>query len=255
MRKYVCLCLTVMILATSSTTVLAKDVSSEFGDMEVISENSLSPQSEQSLPKNRNWFNLLRTTYAGYDLHYSKNMALEGNSMGYIYGQAKCPSFYIGNARMESVGCEIAAAYNAIKLRGLTIPCSSIIRAFEKNGYLMTKGFLGSDPYAIGEYFSTNTVYTLTEYTDYSSMNNLVKNNISAFNVYIVSFWNSESITDGLHTVCFYTKDGGNKIYIYNKSNSCTDIKEESSFSSYVDSDRFIVGYYVPRMGRMLNEN
>ena len=243
----------VIMLATSSTTAFAKEITDGFYDVEVISENSLSPQSEQIVVKNKMWFNGLRTTYSGYESHYTTNLALEGSSMGYIYGQGKCPGFYIGNSRMSSVGCEIAAVYNAIKLRGLSISCSSIIRAFEKSGYLMTAGYLGSDPYAIGEYFSENTAYSLTEYTDYSSMNNLVSNNISSFNVYIVSFWNSSSLTDGLHTVCFYTQDGGNTLNVYNFSNNSTGVVSRSSFSSYVDSDRFIVGYYVPRMGRMLS--
>ena len=62
---------------------------------------------------------------------------------------------------MADVGCEIAATYNALKLRGRIIPCSSIIRSFEKDGYLLkykTVGDWGSDPYAIGDYLDDNSI-------------------------------------------------------------------------------------------------
>lgn len=92
--------------------------------------------------------------------------------MGYIYGQATCPNFAIGTEYMASVGCEIAATYNALKLRGRIIPCSSIIRSFEKDGYLMKNksvGDWGSDPYAIGDYLNDNSI-GYTQYTTHGLM-------------------------------------------------------------------------------------
>lgn len=111
--------------------------------------------------------------------------------MGYIYGQATCPNFAIGTEYMADVGCEIAATYNALKLRGRIIPCSSIIRSFEKDGYLMKNksvGDWGSDPYAIGDYLDDNSI-NYTKYTTYELMKVLVDRSAgSSYDVYIVFF-------------------------------------------------------------------
>lgn len=238
-------------ISLATTASAAENSESAYAQPEYYSWSDVASAQSERLVYNRTWFALLRTSYANYESHYASNTALESD-MGYIYGQATCPNFNIGNSTMSSVGCEIAAVYNAIKHRGGIVSCSNIIRIFERDGYLMTAGYLGSDPYAIGDYFDENMAYSLTEYTDFSAMETQVMDNISTLNVYIVSFWNSDSITDGLHTVCFYTQSGGSNIYIYNYYNSSTTVVAKSSFSSFVDSERFIVGYYVPRLGRMI---
>lgn len=66
---------------------------------------------------------------------------------------------------MSGVGCEIIATHNALRLSGNSSELCSVIRSFETNGYLMANGYLGSDPYAIGEYLSAKSV-SYTEYPD-----------------------------------------------------------------------------------------
>ena len=66
--------------------------------------------------------------------------------------------------------------------------------------------------------------------------------------VYIVSFWNSDSLTDGLHTVAFYTTTADTSVHIYNLSKGSTNVNIKNSFSAFVNSDRFIVGYSIPRL-------
>jgi len=196
------------------------------------------------------WFRPFRSSYPGYESHYTSNSSLEGTSMGYIINQNTCPNFAIGNRYMSGVGCEIAATYNALKARGRIISCSSIIRSFERDGYLMS-GFayadLGSDPYAIGEYFSDNSI-SYTQYTDYDTMKTAVGNSVGSFDVYIVSFWNGDSFTNGLHTVAFYTSNSDSNVHVYNLSNDSTSVEPKNSFASFVNSNRFIVGYNVPRL-------
>ena len=151
---------------------------------------------------------------------------------------------------MSGVGCEIAATYNALKARGRIISCSSIIRSFEKDGYLMsglTSADLGSDPYAIGDYLSDNSI-SYTQYTDYDTMKTAVGNSTGSYDVYIVSFWNGDSITNGLHTVAFYTSNSDNKVHVYNLYSDSTDVESQISFASFVNSNRFIVGYNIPRL-------
>lgn len=196
------------------------------------------------------WFRMFRGSYSGYESHYTSNSSLEGSSMGYIINQNTCPNFAIGNKRMAGVGCEIAATYNALKARGRIISCSSIIRSFERDGYLMsglTSADLGSDPYAIGEYLSDNSV-NYTQYTDYDIMKTAVGNSVGSSDVYIVSFWNGDSITDGLHTVAFYTSNSDSKVHVYNLYSNSTSVETKSSFASFVSSNRFIVGYNIPRL-------
>ena len=83
---------------------------------------------------------------------------------------------------MAGVGCEIIATHNALRLSGNSSELCSVIRSFETNGYLMANGYLGSDPYAIGEYLSAKSV-TYTEYPDndsYSAFAKAVADSLSA---------------------------------------------------------------------------
>lgn len=240
-----------VVLIMSTCVPMSLSVSAQGTPIECVynSMNEIAPQSEEFVVYDDAWFYLLRTGYSGYEAHYTTNFALE-SGMGYIYNQNTCPQFLIGSDEMADVGCEIAAVYNAIKLRGLTMSCSNIIRSFEKDNYLMARGYLGSDPYAIGDYFANNIAYQPTEYTDFDTFNDYVMDNITDYNVYIVSYWNdSETIMKGLHTVCFYSS-GGN-LYVYNLYKNSTSVATQTSLSSFVDSEAFIVGYFVPRMGRM----
>lgn len=183
--------------------------------------------------------------------------------MGYIYGQKKCPQFSIGTKKMAEVGCEIAAVYNALKMRGRVISCSSIIRTFEKEGYLMTLGIFGSDPYAIGEYLdlqiSSYEPTTFKDYDDFYEKFSTGIDDMSTSHVYIISYWNSQSELDGLHTVCVFTYQG--TIYAYNNNGVNDHIATLGSLDSlfYLNSDytgnfedHFIVGYYIPRLGRSM---
>lgn len=265
MKKVLCTLLAVVMLLSMSMTAFAADIE-EFEDSDstyatlpggkdgwaYIGEMYGTPYSDsfRILVHDAAWFRALRGSYSGYESHYTSNLSLEGSSMGYIINQNTCPNFSIGNKRMSGVGCEIAATYNALKARGRIISCSSIIRSFEKDGYLMsglTSADLGSDPYAIGDYLSDNSI-SYTQYTDYDTMKTAVGNSTGSYDVYIVSFWNGDSITNGLHTVAFYTSNSDNKVHVYNLYSDSTDVESQISFASFVNSNRFIVGYNIPRL-------
>lgn len=204
------------------------------------------------------WFYSFRTPYSFYETNYTYNQNLEGSSMGYIYGQNRCPNFKIGGKYMSDVGCEIAATYNALKHLGRRIPCASIIRTFEKEAYLMSLGTianLGSDPFAIGDYLDDNSI-NYTQYTDYNTMQSLVNSGRWSNNVYIVSYWNDDStIFDGLHTIALYTTTSDSMIHIYNHNENNTSVTTVNTFAEiFEDNDnnnndtaKFIVGYRIPR--------
>ncbi len=182
--------------------------------------------------------------FEDYEDNFKLNVRLEKN-LGFIFGQAKCPQFSVGNSNIESVGCEIIAVYNAIKKSGNDISCSAVIRDFEKNGYLMAAGHFGSNPYAIKKYFEEQFKYPVTEYSEYSSLQKAVTDNNCQNNVYIVSFWNSQAIKDGLHTVAFYVDDKG-RLNIYNLNADATKIVLKNNLSQFVKKENFIIGYSIP---------
>ncbi len=256
MKKIILLMVTVVIVLLDITPSIAKadennvDVIEE-KEISTVNNDGIDPLQARGLVFNANWFFLKRTEFTRYEDNYQKNKKLEVN-MGYIYGQNKCPNFYIGDSRMSKVGCEIAATYNALKLRGRTVPCANIIRTFEKNGYLLTAGFHGSDPYAIGEYFENNISVKCTKYTDFDNFKSRIDKNVSSatMNVYIASVWNGDSVLDGLHTFAFYTRN--NKLYVYNYEDNNTTTTTSTSINRLINSKWFIVGYYVPDMGRRI---
>ncbi len=192
------------------------------------------------------WFAALRTYYLNYESHYTSNSAIDNRE--YIYNQTTCPNFAIGTRYMSGVGCEIAATYNALKARGYIIYTPNIIRSFEKNGYLMGVGYLGSDPYAIGDYMSTNGI-EYTEFTDFTDLNYEIISNSGTEQVYIVSYWNTDDITGGLHTVMFKTTTGGSMLHVYNLNSGqgATTISINALISIVSSRSRFIVGYSVAR--------
>jgi hypothetical protein len=267
MKKLLSVILTLVMLYSMSVTAFAID-SEEFEDTNSIYATMPGGKdgwayigemygttysgSSRILVSDAAWFRALRDSYPYYESHYTSNSSLEGTSMGYIINQNTCPNFAIGTKHMSGVGCEIAATYNALKLRGRIISCSSIIRSFEKDGYLisaLTTADLGSDPYAIGDYLSDNYI-SYTQYTDYDTMKTAVNDSIGSFDVYIVSFWNGDGITGGLHTVAFYTSSVDSKVYVYNLYSDSTSVEPKDSFASFVNSNRFIVGYNVPQLRR-----
>lgn len=189
--------LSIVMLLSLTVTAFAAEPESDTLDPATFTENDgdyigeTQEGSERAIIYDPPAFKALRASYSGYEAHYTYNSKLEGSSMGYIYAQRECTQFAIGGQYMADVGCEIAATYNALKLRGRIIPCSSIIRSFEKDGYLLkykTAGDWGSDPYAIGDYLDDNSI-NYTQYNSYGTMELALNRSVgSAYDVYIISF-------------------------------------------------------------------
>lgn len=242
-------------LPTAATTISDEDMPSSNETNAVISPNEVSDDTivydvnSEQLVYDAAWFKTMRSgAYSGYESHYTTNTALEGSSMGYIYGQANCPNFYIGlTSRMADVGCGIAAIYNALKYQGVRVTASDIIYSFEKNGYIMTYGYLGTDPYAIGEYL-TSSYINYTQYTDFTDMEAAIEDGIATRQTYIISSWNGSSVADGLHTYALYTTTSGEGVYVYNLYNSDTAVRFYESIDFFVDEQTFVVGYVIPQI-------
>lgn len=191
------------------------------------------------------WFRLLRFHCRGAKKRSAYNRALETPSMGHILGQRICPDFHVGGSHMSRVGCEIAAVYNALRLSGRGMPCAEIIRVFEESGYLMgavTVGDFGSDPYAIGEFFSGAGI-SYTCYNGFDAMCAAVDGSRGNGGVFIVSFWNRRRIWGGLHTVAFFTTRSDHDLHVLNFHGNDAGILTVERFSDLTDAKRFITGY------------
>lgn len=244
----------------SPTSVSLSDSQNKIISQEALNEYLLS-HPEQSVDQvfatnvllyNRAWFAAMRAVFHDYASHYAGNPAL-GDVGTYIIDQSDCASYRVGDDSFANVGCEIAATYNALRLINRNISLPMIIRSFERDGYLMLQGDFGSDPYAIGDYFSANGVH-FTEYAEnssYNRFNNYVASNSNSYHCYIVSFWTEDALPCSLHTIAFYTSGG--KLYTYNRSGGIVQengTRQWSNLLSIIEnSSRFIVGYEVrPRL-------
>ena len=155
---------------------------------------------------------------------------------------------------MAAAGCGPIAVYNALRYNGRQPDICRIIRDYELNGYLMSAGYLGTDPYAIADYFDDNLI-SYEEFPDndsYDEFYDEVMDNISLRRTYIVSYWNGPRITDGAYTVAFATNGGS--IYIFNRYNNSTDLNVQSSLDAFVSSERYITGYALGMRSRSAEE-
>ncbi len=155
------------------------------------------------------------------------------NVMGVIYSQADATvsDLKLGKAVVADVGCETVAIYNTLYKLGDEKPFYDVLYKCEE--ITMFSGLGGCNPYRIGDIMN-NYGYAYNnsmQYTyDYAEISGVMQEN----NLFIVSFWNTDSVTDGLHTVAFSVYDDG-KVSVYNQySNS----KNASFYDSYSEFEK-----------------
>lgn len=253
MCRFVSLILCIIFVLTLTTTMsFAADVTTD----ETVTPIELPSPTQSTDPRinlyNRAWFAALRApVYTNYAANYTYNMSLPAIT-DYILCQTDYSDYRIGNSDWAESGCGPIAVYNALKYNGRQMNICSIVRNYELNGYLMGAGYLGTDPYAIADYLDDNNI-TYEEFPDndsYSDFNSEVMNNIDSRRVYIVSYWNGPSISDGVHTVAFATNGG--RLYIYNRYSNSEDVDIENTFSAFVQSERYITGYALGARSRVM---
>ena len=179
--------------------------------------------------------------------NHEKNQALEGPDLGYIYGQAVCPPFTIGRSPMKNVGCEIAAAYNALRLLGHDVRFSDVLRDFETSGCVMRgfkQGDMGTDPFSIGDVLAQHGVKAVS-YTNYQALASVITEFKGSFQVYILSFWNRNTVFGGLHTVAAYTAPEDQKLHFFNYYINDTRERVFEDLRAAISQNRFVVGYRI----------
>ena len=187
--------------------------------------------------------------------NYEYNKQLEASGRGvtkntYITGQNRTnvtgnnPGNYrFGFTSFSDVGCEVAAAYNAMIALERAEMLSETIYCFEKWAieFAIAWGNFGSNPLQISTFLKKKDI-GFSKITNYSSFKSAVENEKSCH--IIMSRWN-DPWTDGLHT--FYVeKKANSEFYAYNwdyYDNSPSEKKD--NIDVFNDGSAFIVGYIV----------
>lgn len=191
--------------------------------------------------------------------NYTYNQQLEraGNGVNlgnYITDQSeksrsgyKSANYSFGFTTFEDVGCEVAAAYNAMIAMDAEELLSETIYKFEKWAIEISVGWgkLGSNPRQIYKYLDRRG-FSYEKYTSFSSFESAVNNAPDGAHI-IMSRWN-KPIYKGLHT--FYVEKIWNarkSLYEYNSYNwdYDDDFVPATSISTFNDGSGFIVGYIV----------
>ena len=134
----------------------------------------------------------------------------------FVTDQRALKDYRFGRTDMGYAGCEIIAVHNAgelcrsmiredkkfdpdgreilhvDKIRGDYIPFSEMIRKAESEGILIRSGRWGSNPLWLPRFAS-----------EYGIKLEKLENNLpQSDGIYILSFWNTGKVSDGVHTVC-----------------------------------------------------
>ena len=168
---------------------------------------------------------------------YNKNVDLSSYKNGYINDQntGAVAKLKFGNTTMDNNGCEIIAAYNAMKTLGNQKDICDIAYYFENDGQVL-KGTFGTNPYATKRYFEKEGYKVKVVEGE-----KIIKEKLPKADAYIVSFWNSDDVMDMLHTISMrQTNNGKYELFNYKGNRSITaDFSKE-----FIDSRRIPLSLY-----------
>ena len=158
---------------------------------------------------------------------YNRNVDLSVYKNGYINDQnsGAVSKLRLGITEMKNNGCEVIAAYNALKILGNPRDIRAIAYNFETDGQMLMGGF-GTNPYAVGRYFKKIGYNVKTLEGD-----EILTKPTPKADAYVISFWNSDDVRDMLHTVAARkTKDGGYELF---NNGPDKKINADDSFGKY----------------------
>ncbi len=156
----------------------------------------------------------------------------------YITNQGKLAGLKFGTTNMKNAGCELIAIYNAILLKnGDKSSLSDIILQCELSEYPVLTGRWGTNPYRIGKLITKARM-------NYSVVRSRTKLKMKKGNVYIISFWNSQHIFDGIHTIAVKVKNR-NEMKSYNDQYSDYAKSVYGTFKKLLEGRPFIIGYRI----------
>lgn len=149
-----------------------------------------------------------------------------------------------GRYTLDYCGCEIIATYNLLILINKPQQLPNIISEFELNDMYyfstFTKGGFGTSPNDLYRYFKAHKIkYSKTKkIKDLKSQ--LDKKKSGKF---IVGYWNSKTIFDGIHTVCVKKNSNSNYVTVYNYKGGITTVTVDSFIERISKKGSFIISY------------
>ena len=124
---------------------------------------------------------------------------------GLIEDQSRLKEIKLGLSDMAYAGCEVIAVYNAARLLGKEYKLSELICNAERSGALMRNGKWGTNPFSLDRLCPDEEIIFKR-----------IKELPTESGIYILSFWNSQGLFGGVHTVCMRIGNGEIKLYNYN---------------------------------------
>lgn len=134
-----------------------------------------------------------------------------------------------GLCHMSFNGCEVISVYNALAYLKKTVPLCDI--AFYMEKFKVLFGIFGCNVFKIGK--------ALKHY----GINYVRSKEIGSAEIFIVSFWTGKRLLSSIHTV-FCTR-GADGINIYNKYNSCPDVRTCKENSEISSPEKIIAVYII----------
>ncbi|MBQ7820702.1 MAG: hypothetical protein IJ391_00265 [Clostridia bacterium] len=150
---------------------------------------------------------------------------------GFINGQGvgNVAKLKYGTGTMNKNGCGVIAAYNALVQLDDRVDIRDIAAEFEADGKMLN-GTFGTNPYAIGRYFESRG-YSVEKVEG----DRIVSGKTPKSDVYILSYWNSDKVSEALHTVAIRNTSDG-KIEVFNVSNKRLTSMYEDSIVTHINN-------------------
>ena len=130
---------------------------------------------------------------------------------------------------MDYNGCEIIGVYNSLLTLGNPKDIRDIAYEFEKDGQMLGGSF-DTNPYAAERYLKKEGYKVTTIKGE-----DIVNKDIPDADAYLLSFWNTDDVMDGLHTVSV-KKEKDNTYTFYNDDARDEDVSSAISISSRIKS-------------------
>jgi len=139
------------------------------------------------------------------------------DSGAYINDQNSLNNFQFGAKTMDDNGCAVIGTYNALKLLGKLNGMTFQDFVYSMEPYSALFALFGTAPDGIKDYLGTQKI----SYTSQSGTNDnyvgFVTDSIQGLAdgqkaVFIMTFWNTNTVTGGAHTIAFYVNSDGSVV-------------------------------------------
>ena len=154
---------------------------------------------------------------------------------GLIHGQGREPVARLpyGNYTMDYNGCEVIAAYNALRLLDRPMPLVRVAERFERKGIFLA-GRWGTHVSAIPGFFRDLGFHTETLYASAVKSPDGYDALLDRSDAAVFSFWNSaEDLGRGVHTVAAYRRKSG-ETCICNLGSHDTEERRYASLARFI---------------------